>query len=367
MSNRHEQESITSRAIAASVLETLRDGHWRAYNGPKSEQLTGWLQSATGLQHIRLCSSGTIAVELALRALHLKSTDEVILSGYDFPGNFRAVEDAGGKIVLCDPAPECGWVLTPERLEQSYAPEFRAVVVSHLHGQLAPMASILDWANSRNVVVIEDACQAQGAMVDGKQAGAWGHLSTYSFGGSKLVSAGRGGAVLTNDSLYAQRMRVYCERGNDAFAMSEIQSALVLPQCERLADDHAMRLQSASQLYSALAKYRWLQCVPLPQQDSPAFYKFGILVAAEQMDSDRRDSMVTRLAKLGIEAGAGFMGFANRSSKRYRANHSLEVSKRLASNTLLIHHSHLLDPATGANSIDQVANAFEQLETELSL
>lgn len=367
MSNRHEQESITSRAIAASVLETLRDGQWRAYNGPKSEQLTDWLQSATGLQHIRLCSSGTIAVELALRALHLKSTEEVILSGYDFPGNFRAVEDAGGKIVLCDPAPECGWVLTPERLEQSYAPECRAVVVSHLHGQFAPMASILDWANSRNVVVIEDACQAQGAMVDGKQAGAWGHLSTYSFGGSKLVSAGRGGAVLTNDSLYSQRMRVYCERGNDAFAMSEMQSALVLPQCERLADDHELRLQSASQLYSALAKYRWLQCVPLPQQDSPAFYKFGILVVAEQMDSDRRDSTVTRLAKLGIEAGAGFLGFANRSSKRYRANHSLEVSKRLASNTLLIHHSHLLDPATGANSIDQVANAFEQLETELSL
>lgn len=367
MSNRHEQESITSRAIAASVLETLRDGHWRAYNGPKSEQLTRWLQSATGLQHVRLCSSGTIAVELALRALHLKSTDEVILSGYDFPGNFRAVEDAGGKIVLCDPAPECGWVLTPERLEQSYAPECRAVVVSHLHGQLAPMKNILDWANSRNVVVIEDACQAQGAMVDGKLAGAWGHLSTYSFGGSKLVSAGRGGAVLTNDSLYAQRMRVYCERGNDAFAMSEMQSALVLPQCERLADDHELRLQSATELHFELAKYRWVQCVPLPRQDSPAFYKFGIRVLGEQMDSDRRDAIVTRLAKLGIEAGAGFLGFANRSAKRYRSNHSLEVSKRLASNTLLIHHSHLLDPATGATSIERVANAFEQLERELSL
>lgn len=367
MSYRHEQESITSLAIAASVLETLRDGLWRAYTGPKSEKLTRWLQSATGLHHVRLCSSGTIAVELALRALHLNSTDEVILSGYDFPGNFRAVEDAGGKVVLCDPAPECGWVLTPERLEQSYAPECRAVVVSHLHGQLAPMASILGWANSRNMVVIEDACQAQGAMVDGKLAGAWGHLSTYSFGGSKLVSSGRGGAVLTNDSLLAQRMRVYCERGNDAFAMSEMQSALVLPQCERLAVDHEMRLQSASQLHSELAKYRWLQCVPLPKQYSPAFYKFGMRVVDDQGDGNRRDRLVMRLTELGIEAGAGFLGFGKRSAKRYRSNHSLEVSNRLASNTLLIHHSHLLDPVTGETSIDQVVNAFEQLERELSL
>jgi dTDP-4-amino-4,6-dideoxygalactose transaminase len=367
MSNRHEQESITSRAIAASVLETLRDGHWRAYTGPKSEQLTRWLQSATGLQHVRLCSSGTIAVELALRALHLKSTDEVILSGYDFPGNFRAVEDAGGRVALCDPAPDSGWVLTAERLEQSYAPECRAVIVSHLHGQLAPMASILNWANSRNVVVIEDACQAQGAMVDGKQAGAWGHLSTYSFGGSKLVSAGRGGAVLTNDSLYAQRMRVYCERGNDAFAMSEMQSALVLPQCERLAADHALRLQSASQLYSALAEYRWLQCSLWPSDYSPAFYKFGMRVVDDQLDGNLRDRLAMRLVELGIEAGAGFLGFANRSSKRFRSNHSLEVSKRLASNTLLIHHSHLLDPATGTTSIERVAKVLEQLERELSL
>jgi dTDP-4-amino-4,6-dideoxygalactose transaminase len=229
------------------------------------------------------------------------------------------------------------------------------------------MASILDWANSRKVVVIEDACQAQGAIIDGKPAGAWGHLSTYSFGGSKLVSAGRGGAVLTTDSLYAQRMRVYCERGNDAFAMSEIQSALVLPQCERLADDHELRLQSASQLYSALAKYRWLQCTPWPNDHSPAFYKFGMRVFDDQLDGKLRDRLVMRLDELGIEVGAGFMGFANRSAKRYRSNHSLEVSKRLASNTLLIHHSHLLDPAMGATSIEQVAKAFEQLERELSL
>ena len=367
MSNRHESESDTSRAIAASVLETLHRGDWRAYTGPKSEQLSGWLQTATTLQHVRLCSSGTIAVELALRALHLKSDDEVILSGYDFPGNFRAVEDAGGRVVLSDPAPDCGWILTPDRLEQSYAPKCRAIVVSHLHGQLAPMASILEWAKSRDVVVIEDACQMQGATVDGLPAGAWGHLSTYSFGGSKLVSAGRGGAVLTNDLLYAQRMRVFCDRGNDAFAMSEMQCALVLPQCVRLADDHAVRLQSASQLHSALAKYPWLQTAPWHSNQSPAFYKFGLRILGDQLDSNRRDRLVMRLTELGIEVGAGFLGFSNRSAKRYRSNHSLEISKLLASTTLLIHHSHLLDPVTGAMGAERVSHAFEQLEREFSL
>ncbi len=183
------------------MLEMLANGSWRAYDGIHSERLSSWLSQSLGVEHVRLCCSGTLAVELALRGLKIRSDDEVILSSYDFPGNFRSIEDLGAQIVLCEPSKDGGWVLDVNSLEKVVSPKCKGLIVSHLHGQLAPMKEIMEWARSHGIRVVEDACQAHGAMVDGKPAGSWGDAGVFSYGGSKLVSAGRGGAVVTNDPL----------------------------------------------------------------------------------------------------------------------------------------------------------------------
>src|SRR5436853_127214 len=82
-----------------------------------------------------------------------------------------------------------------------------------------------ELARGRNIRLIEDAAQMPGATVAGRPAGSWGDVGILSFGGSKLVTAGRGGAVLTSQPDIAQRIRLYTQRGNDAYPLSELQAA----------------------------------------------------------------------------------------------------------------------------------------------
>src|SRR5204862_924383 len=124
--------------------------------------------------------------------------------------------------------------LDGEQLADACHERTRAVIVSHLHGELAPMADIRAFADCSGLLLIEDACQAPGAMIEGRPAGTWGDVGVLSFGGSKLLSAGRGGALLTRSAEFIQRAKVYCEQGNHAFPLSELQAAVLIPQLAKL-------------------------------------------------------------------------------------------------------------------------------------
>ena len=81
---------------------------------------------------------------------------------------------------------------------------------------------IMAIAKENNVCVVEDACQVPGATVQGRRAGTWGDAGVLSFGGSKLLTAGRGGAMITNDARVLQRAKIFVERGNDAFPLASL-------------------------------------------------------------------------------------------------------------------------------------------------
>lgn len=382
----------TAQAVKDALATAAADGSWRQYEGPKLAKLRTVFAESLDRKHVRLCCSGTFAVELALRSLKLPANAEVILAGYDFPGNFRAIQDAGASVCLCDVAVD-NWVPTADSLEQAVGPNTKAIVVSHLHGALAPMPSICQWAKQRGLFVVEDACQAHGASIDGKPAGSWGDLSVFSFGGSKLIAAGRGGAVVTNNDLFAQRMTVFCERGNDSFALSELQAAVILPQWSRLQIDHTLRFDAALNWIKSMSHFDLLSPCPLQETGAtqqPAFYKIGILLHPSILQSslvqqrvhqctNRSDSplSIAREWVLGkmlehqtdtghpIEMGAGFRGFVKRSTNRCRQPVPLVNSRIAADATLVLHHSQLLDPSTGANTSDRVLVAFDSFHAEI--
>ena len=356
----------TAQAVHEALARAAAEGAWRIYDGPYLANLRSLLAGHFNCEHVRLCCSGTFAVELAVRSLLLEPNAEVLLAGYDFPGNFRAVQDAGASVGLCDVAFD-NWVPGVEQLEAARGPNTRAIVVSHLHGAMAPMASICSWAKQNGLLVIEDACQVHGASVDGKSAGAWGDLGVLSFGGSKLIASGRGGAVLTNDNRFAQRMTVFCERGNDAFALSELQAAVIIPQYEHLAIDHGLRLTAATSLIAHLSKVEWLSFGPLQGMNQPGFYKLGIMVLDSLLNSARvRETVLRSLSAHRIEIGPGFKGFVRRSANRCRQPVPLTNSRTAAERTLVLHHSHLLDPQTGLSSIEQVKAAFQSIHREIT-
>lgn len=333
---------VAGDAIVASINDALASGQWGLYDGELIQQTHSALQALLGLEQSLLCSSGTVAVELALRAAGVKADDEVILAAYDFPGNFRAIEAIGARPVLVDVLPD-RWTMDAQQFKAALSPKTCAVLVSHLHGETADIESIVAIAGEAQVRVVEDVCQSPGATLNGRMLGTFGDVASFSFGGSKLLSAGRGGAVLCNDESMLQRARIFAHRGNDAFPFSQIQAALLLPQLAELDDLNQRRLLAAARITAALTDYQWLQSLDasgLSQGGMPAFYKVPIRIK-EGAPFDRA-SFLSVVEQEGIMLAEGFRGFAKRSARRCRSVGDLEHSRSAAVQTMLLHHPILL-------------------------
>ena len=170
--------------VGRALQDAWRDGSWGKYQAGHVDRLERRLAREHGLPFAAVCSSGTLAVELALRALKVGPGDEVALAAYDYPGNFLAVHAVGARPVLVDVAPD-DWNLDLHSLAEALGPAVRAVIVSHLHGGLVPMRELTDLAFARDVAVVEDAAQAPGAMVQGR---APGHGATWACSVSAVPS-----------------------------------------------------------------------------------------------------------------------------------------------------------------------------------
>jgi dTDP-4-amino-4,6-dideoxygalactose transaminase len=348
--------------VREALAATYADGSWGRYAGPHTERLIELLAGIHGVPHVSLCSSGTIAVELALRGLKIGPGDEVILAAYDFSGNFRAVEAVGARPVLMDLTAN-RWTLDPDQLVAAVAPQTKAVIVSHLHGSLADMRRICQFAAEHGLGVVEDACQVPGAIVQGRPAGAWGDCGVLSFGGSKLLTAGRGGAILTSRDDVLQRIRIFSQRGNEAFPLSELQAAVLLPQLPKLAAANQQRLAAVKQLLALLGDLPGLEPLPLAadDQNQPAFYKLPWLLTGndDACDSPQfeqlRRRFIAAIQAEGVLIDEGFRGFARRTSNRCRVVGELPNARRIAAGTVLLHHPVLLE---SAETIDKVGDAI---------
>lgn len=346
-------------ALARSVDECT----WNRYHGPSLAALVERLRELTTVEHVSPCSSGTVATEIALRGLGVGPGDEVVLGGYDFPGNFRAIEAVGARPVLVDlnATDRC---LAVASFIEACGPETKAVVATHLHGGLVDMPALCEAAVERGVRVVEDACQVVGASIAGRPVGSWGDVATLSFGGSKLLSAGRGGAVLTRFADVAQRMKIYCERGNEAFPLSELQATVLLPQLEVLAEATATRRANAARFLAGLRDAPGLSgIVPRTSDDRrpgdvSAYYKLGLWFDAAACGDCSRELFVAAVRAEGIALDAGFRGFTSRSSRRCRRVGPLPIATAAAERTVVLHHPLLLEDA---NSVDRAAAVVAEL------
>jgi dTDP-4-amino-4,6-dideoxygalactose transaminase len=331
----------TDEAVRAALEKACRDGSWGKYDGGNVHRLEARLGEILGVAHVLVCGSGTFAVELALRTLKVGAGDEVVLAAYDYGGNFLTVHALNAHPVLVDVDPD-NWNLAPETLARACGPATRAVIVSHLHGGLVPMAEVMALCKQRGIPVIEDAAQAPGAVVQGRPAGTWGDVGILSFGGSKLLSAGRGGALLTSNPTLYQRARVALLRGNAVCPLSELQAAVLLPQLDQLPARHAQRARSVAWLG------RWLDHLPGLRlfrnriEGEPAYYKVGFQFDAGAFGL-ARERLVAAVRAEGIALDEGFRALhAGRSPSRWRSPGPLPEADRAGAGALALHHPVLL-------------------------
>ena len=363
--------------VLLALQTAYQDGSWGRYHGPHVQNLAKKLVDMCQVEFCLTCASGTFAVELALRSLNIGSHDEVILAGYDFPGNFRAIGAVGAKPVLIDiGSNDLRPDIQTKTLKEAVGPATRAIIVSHLHGTNVPMRDLCERAREFKLMVIEDACQATGAMVDGRAAGSWGDVGVLSFGGSKLLTAGRGGAVLTHSESIFQRAKIFCERGNHAFPLSELQAAVLLPQCEKLNERNQRRQENARWLVDQLKDIDDLQpCKNLTSeeggddligtgQNRAVHYKLAWSYLPATRQAQSRDQFLQFVRNEGIDMGAGFRGFHRRSVNRCRHSGPLVNAQAAAETIVLLHHPVLLE---GRGKMEHVVKTLTRVVGELQV
>jgi dTDP-4-amino-4,6-dideoxygalactose transaminase len=344
--------------VLAALQAAYRDGSWGKYQGGNLQRLEESLQEYHGIEFAVACGSGTFAVELALRALKVGAGDEVVLAAYDYPGNFLCVHAVGATPVLVDVDPD-NWNLDPRQVAGAISPATRAVIVSHLHGGAAAMREIIELAGEHRAAVIEDAAQQPGSLVQGRKAGTWGDAAILSFGGSKLLSAGRGGALLTRHADVHQRARLHMHRGNLLCPLSELQGAVLLPQLAKLDARNDHRRANVQRLMERLRDVPGLRPFVNRCDAEPGYYKLGWQYDAAQFGLPR-DRFVAAMRAEGVAFDEGFAALhVGRSPNRFRAVSELREAEQAHRGVVVLHHPVLLG---GEAEMAEVEEAIRKVQ-----
>lgn len=324
--------------IRLAAERSLQSGDWGRYHSQACSELEKRLANQYEVPMARLCCSGTAALEIAIRSLQLAASDEVIVAAYDYPGNFRTVELAGGRPVLVDIRPHTG-SLDPRQLSQASSESVRAVIATHLYGQPAEMGPIREICNENRWILIEDACQAIGMTINDRAVGTFGDLATLSFGGSKLISAGGGGALLVKSEKLAARIGPLMDRPGEVYPLSPLQAAVIEPQLDRL--DHWNRRRAANVQWLMRNRSelpRWNPIQTDWENVQPAHYKLAWLAES----GEHRNEVVRSAEQNGLPIGAGFRSAARCSPRRCRKPVETKHAEIFAERLFVLDHRALM-------------------------
>lgn len=303
------------------LLEVLYSGRWGELSGDKVTTFATRFAAFQGAAFGVCVPNGTMALEMALRALDVRPGDEVITTPYTFIATASAALSIGAKPVFVDIRPDTA-NLDPEQVAAAITPHTKAILPVHFAGQPADMDGVRDVARAHGLRVLEDAAQGWGAEWRGEGVGVLGDLGTFSFQAGKNITAGEGGIVLANDpALYdllwslhnVGRVRdgawYQHERLGWNFRMTEWAGAVLLAQLERLPEQMPVREASARYLDAAFAEVNGI--TPLatdPRVTRHARHLYPLRYDARRFGGHTRAEFLAALAAEGITcASAGYV------------------------------------------------------------
>src|ERR1700737_1642069 len=211
-------------------------------------------------------NTGTVAIQAALKAIDIRPGDEVIVPAYTWEGTVGPVLLVNAVPVFVDVDPDT-YCLDAKLVEQAITPKTKAILPVHLGMRCADLDEIMAIAKKRNLKVIDDCAHAHGGMWRGKGAGSIGDLGGFSFQSSKLITSGEGGAVITNNLEYHERVQSYINAGRASvtdkfghriigfnYRLGEFQAAVLGAQLESLPEQAKIRMANMAYFEQQLAK-----------------------------------------------------------------------------------------------------------------
>lgn len=317
-----------TREEADAVSRVLLSNKVNYWTGNECREFEKEFAEWAGTEYAIALSNGTLALDVALKALGVGIGDDVIVTPRTFLASASTVVTAGANPVFAD-VDLNSQNITAETIEAVLTPNTKAVIVVHLAGMPAEMDPIMTLANKHGFAVIEDCAQAHGAKYKGRSVGSIGHVGAWSFCQDKIMTTGgEGGMVTTNDHVLWSAMWSYKDHGksydaiynrqhppgfrwlHESFGtnwrMTELQGVLGRIQLKCMADWTAKRQYNGSMIDQAVADLAIVRRVHVADYIKHAEYKHYLFVNPEQLKEDwSRDRILEEINAAGVPAYQG--------------------------------------------------------------
>lgn len=313
---------------AEAVSQVLLSNRVNYWTGSECRQFESEFGAWAGARYAIALANGTLALDLALKALDIGAGDEVIVTPRTFIASISCVVNAGATPVFVDVDEDSGNICA-STIAPALTARTKAILCVHLAGLSCEMDEIMALARSHGLKVIEDCAQAHGARYKGRSVGTIGDIGAWSFCQDKIMTTGgEGGMVTTNDRELWSRMWSFKDHGksweavyerehpagfrwvHDSFGtnwrMMEVQAAIGRIQLRRMPQWHAQRTSNAAMLTEALGTCAALRLPVYPAHMQHGWYKFYAFVRQEALrEGWNRDRMIAEINGQGVPCYAG--------------------------------------------------------------
>jgi len=312
-----------SQEEADAVSQVLLSNKVNYWTGTQCREFEQEYAAWVGCSKAISLANGTVAIDLALKALDLEPGGEVIVTPRSFIASASCVVNAGLVPIFAD-IDRDSQNITAETIGRVITERTRAILCVHLAGWPCDMEPIMEMARSRGIFIVEDCAQAHGATYKGKAVGAWGDINAWSFCQDKIITTGgEGGMVTTDRNDLWDKAWSYKDHGKSWFAvhnrehppgfrwlhesfgtnwrMIEIQAAIGRIQLRRMAEWHVRRKQNAQAINAAARTCSALRVPTIPRDCEHAWYRCYMFVRPEALRPEwSRDRIVHEINEAGV-------------------------------------------------------------------
>ncbi len=285
-----------------AILEVINSG--QLVQGARVQEFEKRFAQLCGVEHAIATSSGTTALHIALLAHEIGAGDEVITSPFSFIASANCALYVDAHPVFADIEPDY-FTINPVEVEKHITPRTKAILPVHLYGQACDMDPILEIARKHNLTIVEDACQAHGAVYKGRPVGSFG-TACYSLYATKNITTIEGGMIVTNDAQVAERARLLRSHGSPrtyehvalGFNMrtTDLNAAIGLVQLNKLQKWNSARRENAAYLSTNLEKIPGVVVPKVRKGCEHIFHQYTIRI-------QNRDTAAQKLREKGVGVG----------------------------------------------------------------
>ena len=365
----------------SKVLLSNKVNYWTGTEGREFEkEFARW----AGCEYAVALANGTVALDLAFKALGIGNGDEVIVTSRTFLASVSSIVTAGAVPVFADVSLE-SQNITLESVRGKITPKTKVILCVHLAGWPCEMEDMMALADEFGLYVVEDCAQAHGAKYKGRSVGSIGHIGCWSFCQDKIMTTGgEGGMVTTNDHEFWSKMWSYKDHGkswrsvyekdhppgfrwlHDSFGtnwrMTEMQAAIGRIQLKRMFDWSDKRQTNASRIWEAAKYYKGLRVPKVPFYVEHAAYKGYVFVEPNKLKANwNRDRIMSEINALGVACFSGSCSevYLEKAfdNTNFRPAERLSNAKELGETSLMF----LVHPTLTELEINQTCKAIDQV------